>query len=356
MSYAGEVGVVYGRDYPDVDDIPPPDEAWGDDDVDPYDLVSGGQFIFDQAAAGDAVWGRGDDVWWSAGEPCIVTGPIGVGKTTLLGRLVRARLGLDQQLLGYPTTPGQRRVLYLACDRPRQIARSLARQMSPEDRQVLDDQLMVRRGPPPADLAKHTSVLLDMCRKADADTVIVDGLKDVALELSKDEVGAGLNQALQRCVAAGIEVVAGHHQRKAANGVPHKPRSLSDLYGSTWIGAGAGTVILLWADQPGAGIITVETLKPAVEQIGPLDVRHDLTRGQLTPIAAITVEEVLRGAVEPVTIVELAAAVHHDTDRNVVERVRRQLSRLERDGFVDVVSVPRSNGGRAENRFLWRAR
>src|SRR4051795_9651562 len=106
--------------------------------------------------------------------------------------------------------------------------------MTPENRATLADKLVVWAGPPPTDLAKTTSFLLDMCRKADADTVVVDGLKDVALELSKDDVGAGLNQAFQRCVAEGVEVIGNHHQRKTSNGVATKPRGLSDLYGSTW--------------------------------------------------------------------------------------------------------------------------
>ena len=208
------------------EDEPPPDDQAEDRTEAGYwsRYVTGAQFLLDKEPDPDPIWGDGPEVLWSPGEPCLVTGPVGVGKTTMVGRLTRGRLGLDPQLLGYKITPGQRRVLYLACDRPRQIRRNLARMMRPEDRSVLADRLLVWPGPPPTDLAKTPSFLLDMCRKADADTVVVDGLKDVALELSKDDVGAGLNQAFQRCVVEGIEVIGNHHQKKSSNGAAEAPQ------------------------------------------------------------------------------------------------------------------------------------
>lgn len=358
---SGPGHVYFGRDYPDVEVPPPDDEPPEDPDQEQagywHRLVPGDQFILDTPPDPAPVWGDGPEVLWSQGEPCLITGPVGVGKTTIVGRLTRGRLGLDRQLLGYGIQPGHRRVLYLACDRPRQIARNLARMMRPEDREVLADRLVVWAGPPPTDLARTTSFLLDMCRKSDADTVVVDGLKDVALELSKEDVGAGLNQAFQRCVAEGIEVIGNHHQRKATSGNASKPRSLADLYGSTWISAGAGTVILIWADQAGASNIEVSTLKPAHEMVGPLAVIHDLDHGSFEVRDAIAVEDILRTSVMPLSIAAIASALGQaNIDRNEREQLRRKLRRLEQTDVVDVLSVPSVNGGRPESQWLWRSR
>jgi replicative DNA helicase len=226
---------------------------------------------------------------------------------------------------------------------------------TPGDRAALAERLVFWPGPPPADLAKTTSLALDMVRKADADTLVVDGLKDVAIELSKDDVGAGLNQAFQRCVAAGIEVVGNHHQRKHANGIAKRPRSLDDLYGSTWIGAGAGTVILMWADQPGQSVVELSTIKPAYESVGPLTILHDLDTGTLDIRDAVAVEDVLRAAAgEPLSLADIAAQIGEpDIDHNGREALRRKLVRLEKIGVVDDLDVPRATGGRPEKRYLW---
>jgi replicative DNA helicase len=96
----------------------------------------------------------------------------------------------------------------------------------------------VWQGPPPADLAKYTGLLLDMCRKAAADTVVVDSLKDAAIGLNDDEVGAGWNRARQTAIAAGVEVVELHHQRKSAGGARASHPGIDDVYGSTWLTSG----------------------------------------------------------------------------------------------------------------------
>ncbi|MCA1695627.1 MAG: nucleoside-triphosphatase [Actinobacteria bacterium] len=134
---------------------PPDAENW-DDDADsgtpawPDRWVSGGSFVFDAADSVPAIWGHdGDVVLWSEGEPLIITGPPGVGKTTLTGQVVRGRLGLLDKVIGYPVRSGKRRLLYLAMDRPAQISRSLKRQFRHDSREMLDEWLLVWKGPPP---------------------------------------------------------------------------------------------------------------------------------------------------------------------------------------------------------------
>ena len=97
-------------------------------------FVGGGAFILDAPDRVPALWGEGDRVLWAEGEALMVCGGPGVGKTTITGQLVRALLA-GGDVLGLPVAR-RRRVLYLAMDRPRQIARSLRRQFGPEDSQL----------------------------------------------------------------------------------------------------------------------------------------------------------------------------------------------------------------------------
>jgi replicative DNA helicase len=251
-------------------------------------LVSGATFVLDTPAP-PAVWGTDDRVLWSQGESLMVVGPPGVGKTTLAAQLVAGRIGHQADLLGLPITPA-RRVLYLACDRPAQIARAFTRRFGTCDRTVLDERLAIWKGPPPADFARHPGTLAALAHDAGADCVFVDSLKDVALGLSDDETGAGLNAAIQQALADGIDVCCLHHQRKGQAGV--KPKTLEDVYGSTWITAGAGSVVLLWG-QPGDPIVELHHLKQPASEVGPIQIDHDHLTGITT---------VFRGDVDPLRI------------------------------------------------------
>lgn len=242
-----------------------------------YPFTRGADFLFGQADLAPAIWGRGTDILMAEGEALILAGGDGVGKTTIAGQFVRARLGLSQKALGLPVVPSTRRVLYLAMDRPRQARRALSRHFSAEDTDVLNDKLAFWEGPPPYDLAQNISLLTRMCERADADTVIVDSLKDAALELTKDDVGSKWNRARQTALQAGIQCFELHHHvKRGADG--HPPRTLADLYGSRWIAAGAGSVIALHG-EPGDLVVELRHLKQPMNEIGPWKITHDHERG-----------------------------------------------------------------------------
>lgn len=306
-----------------------------------FRFVAGGDFILDASDKPEPVWGDGPDVLWSRGEGLIVTGGIGAGKTTMLGQLVRASLGLQGEVVGYSVAECPR-VLYIAADRPQQIARNMRRLFSESDRAMLNDRLTIMAGPPPGDIAATPPLLLAICRAAGleaGDRVFIDSAKDVALNLSSDETGAGWNQAQQLVIAAGIDLAANHHQRKAQGGKnAGKPKSLSDLYGSTWIGAGAGTVVLLWPEEPGSAFVELSTLKSAADDVGPLTLLHDLDTGTFSTIDVSSPEEFLRATAHTChSVKDVLHATGGIDNRGNIEKLRRRLQRMEKAGQVRVV-------------------
>ena len=78
---------------------------------------------------------------------------------------------------------------------------------------------------------------------------LIDSLGAIASSLSKDEVGGAVANALSLIVAEGVETLSTYHPRKATSD-NKQPRKLSDIYGSRWITALAGSVISLWG-EPG---------------------------------------------------------------------------------------------------------
>lgn len=293
-------------------------------------VLDGATFILDQPTDIPARWGSGTQVLWPEGEALMIAGPQGLCKTTLAGLLVRAQLGIgDGTVIGLPVAPLDSNILYLAMDRPRQIAKSLARQFTGADRQVLKDRLVIRKGPPPADLAAQPTLLTALADEYDAGAVYVDSLKDAALGLSKDEVAAAYNRARQHLLADGRELCELHHVRKQGADT----KGIEEIFGSTWLTSGCGSVILL-SGEPGDPIIGFRHAKQPAEEVGPWHLLHDQTVGQLTLESETDLIDLVRAkGVDGLTARDAAAALF-DTDKptkNQKEKARRKLVALEGD-------------------------
>lgn len=315
-------------------------------------MVDGAAFILDTPFDVPAVWGRKGMVAWAQGEALLIAGGSGVGKTTLAAQVVRARLGLQDEVLGLPVAHGSRRVLYLAMDRPAQARRALARLFTEGDREAIADRLRFRPGPPPADAAQETGTLLRLAQEADADTLVVDSVKDAAIGLSEDGVGAGYNRARQACLAAGIEVLELHHNVK--RGTDGKdPSGLADVYGSTWLTAGAGSVIGLYG-EPGAEVVKMRHLKQPVEVLGPWVLVHDHATGVTTMQAQIDLVALARETEGGITAREVATALAEGekVGDSEIEAARRRLKALERDGALEAHQDGKALRYRAIPRFV----
>lgn len=308
--------------------------------------VSGAEFVLDTPAGIPAIWGRDNSVLWSAGEALMLAGGQGLGKTTLALALVRELLGLGSgSLLGLPVNADVGRVLYLAMDRPNQIARAAGRIFGEADRQVLADSLHVWRGPPTRDLAANPGTLARMVEYYDAGVVVVDSLKDAAVSLSEDRVGAQWNRARQNVLALGCQVLELHHPKKRNPLTPRSALSVDDVYGSTWLTSGCGSVVLL-AGEPGDPIVSFRHVKQPADEVGPYRLLHDQKTGVMSVDHAVDLVAMVRAAgVDGLTAKGAAQAITEKKapTRADVEKARRKLEHLATAGLL--VAIEGSRGG-----------
>lgn len=309
-------------------------------------FVDGAAFILDASLDCPSLWGDGEQVLWPELEAFYLTGGPGVGKTTIAQQLALAAIGIGPAMfLGLPVAR-QDKILYLAMDRPRQIAKSFARMVGANDRAALAERLVIWKGPPPADIAKDTLTLLGLATTAGASTIVLDSLKDAALGLSSDDVGGAVNRAIQLCLVNGVNVIVLHHQiKRSGDGGGGKPLTLADMYGSTWLGAGAGSVVLIVGDA-GDIIVELRHLKHPVEPVGPLKVEHDHIAGGTRLADNVDPLAWLRQQRTPVTahhLAELYADPGEPSKPRHVERARRDLNRLHRAGLA--VKTTGTKGG-----------
>jgi hypothetical protein len=319
-----------------------------------YQFVDGASFILDIPQDIPALWGHGSDVLWAEGESLMIAGPMGLGKTTLAGLLIRAQLRVfDNNVLGLPVTPRAGKILYLAMDRPAQIARAFARQFTEDDRDALRDRLVVWKGPPPADVAKRPTLLLELAEAAGAGTVYLDSVKDAAIGLSDDEVGAGYNRARQYLLAQNKQLCEQHHTvKRGANG--GAPTTAADVYGSAWITSGTGSIVLFSGD-PGDPIVGFRHIRQPAHEVGPYRLLHDQDTGALTIDHNVDLVEYAKAAGPEGITAKAAAAALYDTDKPTeaqVQKARNRLNKLVDEGLL-VRHEGQRGGGKQRTPAVW---
>lgn len=350
LEFSGKVAGVEGHAADDWDEA--------DEVVSRRTWLNGAHAMLDLEVATTPIWGQGDEVAWADGESLLIAGGIGAGKTTIASQLVAARLGIIDTVLDMPVEPAEGRVGYLAMDRPKQAIKSLRRILGDEaHRELLEERLRVWYGPLAADVATHPKMLIDMCRAEGIDTLFVDSAKDAAVGLTDDAVGAGFNQAMQILLAEGTQVVILHHNRKATSD-GKQPKHLDDIYGSTWIPAGAGSAIILWQDpsrERGERVEFIHVKEPATN-LGRFGVKHDHKAGishrlyDWDPVAYLQ-HQPGGATVDMATTARTRKQVASDSERQVT---RRQLNKLvEADQAHTVKGIMDGTPGRNTLRYFW---
>lgn len=317
--------------------------------------MSGAEFFLDLPDMPPVIWGDGNRILWIDGEPLMICGDDGTGKSTIDHQLLAARLGIRDDLLDYSVEPAKGVVAYLAMDRPEQ-ARRAGHRLFPEDIEVdfrsQLERLAVWRGPLPFDPLGSPDALADWLQSefGHVSDVHADSLKDMASNLSEDGVGSRLNSAIQEVISRGINWVGLHHQRKAS-GENKKPDSLADVYGSRWLTAGHGSVLMLTRERDDKDVVELSQLKEPADRVPRMLLRHDRSRGSTRPITASrTVEQVLDEKGESgATIAEVASAVYGksstDLENGERKRVGRQLGAMVENGSAKKVDGSKGGSG-----------
>lgn len=229
----------------------------------------------------EPIWGTEQNCLWSKGEPFYIFASPGVGKSTLVQALIMRRSGLrGGEVLEYPVVTDERKLLYLACDRPQQIARSWRRMVSEDDREALRVGVSVWAGPPPFTVSSSPESLTPWIQSfGDIGTVVVDSFFNFAPSLSDEEGAANANNAFQALVAEGIDLVVLHHDRKRDQH-SRKRVSMDDMYGGRPITGGAGAILFL-DGEPNTLKFTCRWLKAPAGPVNDIDVRLDKFKGEV---------------------------------------------------------------------------
>jgi len=283
----------------------------------------------------------------------MIAGPQGVGKSTVAQQLSLTAIDNSRaEIWGLPIhTRDDCRVLYLAMDRPRQVQRSFQRMVQDSDRERLAEQLWVWPGPLPFSVTADPRALSDMVEEFMADILVIDSLKDIVPDLTSDPHAIAFNTALQNFISRGAQVLVLHHNRKP-QGNNKKPNKLADVYGSTWLTAGIGSVIGLWG-KPGADLIEVDHLKQPAESIGSFSISHDRLRGitsrtdgEYDLLAALS-----SAGSNGLTLIEVALLLDGSDERPSQDRARRRLVALGDMVRSERGSTGGSGGGGQQGRW-----
>lgn len=314
----------------------------------------GEKFIFDTPAEVPALWGRnGKEILWAKGQGLTIVAPQGTGKTSLAALLVESLLGLSENVLGFPVQQTES-LLYLAMDRPYQIASAMRRVFEPHGREGLQDKkFTVWIGPPEKDLGKNPEHLMEMCNEVGARTVFIDSLKDAALRLTDEASAQGWNLAVQYCLREGIQVCALHHPTKHTGRDADRLIDLSDVYGSGWVTAGMGSVLSMWG-AVGSSFFELTQLKSPTMVLDPLVVRRNDRTGGM---------EVIGGSLdwawfftEPHSIADLCKHMFGaETSRGNQEKARRQVHDLLARGVIVKHAESGNGSGRPTTLYILRS-
>ena len=294
-----------------------------------YRFMEADEFLF---AVEDAVpiWGDVDQPLWQSGESLMLVGPPGVGKSTLAHHLLVALL-TGTNVLGHPVAKISGNILYLAMDRPKQIARAFRRVLGDAVvRELVRDRVIFHAGPLPRNLVLDPTIIAKICAAYGITVVVVDSIKDAITSPSDETQANSYNIARQKCLADGVEWIELHHNRKS-NGDNKEPKGLDDVYGNRFITAGAGSIFSLWG-QSGDSVISLSHIRMPGNGLPPLKLGLDKDTGAMELLDVVDLEALTKRATG-VTAKEAAVAIFGSSpSESQIRTTRYRLKRLIEKG------------------------
>jgi replicative DNA helicase len=146
-----------------------------------------------------------------------------------------------------------------------------------------------------------------------------------------------VNTAFQLCLADGVEVICLHHPRKATQTDARRILSIDDVYGSTWLTSGHGSVLCLQQGRD-PDTVTLTQLKTVNTELPPTDLLLDGAAGTLTPTDVVDTGARLRAALaaapDGLTVKAAARMMFGTDDSASIERARRALDKLVKDDLA----------------------
>lgn len=182
--------------------------------------------------------------------------------------------------------------------------------------------------------------ILNQALVLNAGTVVVDSLKDLLASLSDEETAGRYNRARQQCLAAGIEWIELHHNRKATDNNT-EPKTLDDVYGNRMLTAGAGSVLSLYG-QPGDTVVHLSQIKTPSGELFPKWVSIDKETGAMALHDNVTLDVVITTAGQGgISAREAAVRVYgvNKPSRSNIQALRNKLDRMVRGGVAERVEV-----------------
>lgn len=146
--------------------------------------------------------------------------------------------------------------------------------------------------------------------------------------------------AIQICIANEIDVAMLHHPRKAIQeGGTKRELDLDDVYGSAWLTAGSGSVLLV-DGKAGSGEFRFQQLKAPANFVDPCEVAIDYATGELHKNTIRDLEEWLRDFGMPVKISQAVSHQYAIPEEDVnysgaqYKKIQRRLEGLVAEGKV----------------------
>lgn len=324
--------------------------------------LDGDEFMFGEVAVDVPIWGDGDTLLWAEGGGLMIPSDQGLGKSLTAQQIVASRLGVGPgELLGQSIhrLGSEKIVVYLALDRPRQIARSMARLFRSEvERSVARERLRIWTKPIPIDILGDTYAFADWVQETFGTNVgdlVIDSVKDLTpANLSHGEVGQSLDMAWKECRARGMNTLILHHERKTGNEESRANRmpSLDHIYGSVWLTSGMDSILHIQGKQ-GENLVRYTHLKAIVDMLDPIDAVHDQENGRTDVLtlansvnateqkieqvfAVISLATVGGAVVTPADVVEKTGIAKASVDRYI--KALRDAGRIEQASPYDKAS------------------